>query len=238
MPRKRKRTNKLSKVGNISFLFSTLATCFLSIALPITAFIGLSEAPVDLTRVGVFIGASLLFALACRKLRFARLRTFIHELKHAVVVVLSGNRLTKFRAGAGTGYVEYVLFQDQVRFAPMIMLAPYFWPLLSAPVLIACLILENRFPLELAGTLGAALAIDVVTGYEEIHPQQSDLKRIYGGSLIAKLFIVSALVLWLAVCSIWLIGLSSGYLTVANTAYVLGLETLEPFLGTDAKLRL
>lgn len=146
-----------------------------------------------------FLGTSLLtFGL-----RFAWLETFIHELKHAVIVILSGNRLKAFSVSSTAGHVEYELEADELHLTPFIMLAPYYLPLFSIPTLIACIVFEGELTNYLSLALGITLALDLLTSLKELHPAQSDLKRILGGFLSAGSFIAGVLSLWTVLCLLW-----------------------------------
>ena len=155
-----------------------------------------------------FVGASAI--VSTMKLR--KFRTFIHELKHAIVVVCTGNRLKEFHVEEHTGHVSYDLLVSKAHFAPLIILAPYFYPVLSIPTLIVCLLYEHRFPELLTVLLGGSLAADIIMGYQEIHSNQTDLKKIFGGFLIAAIFIISIQFMWSMLCLLWV--------SAGNNAYV------------------
>ena len=139
------------------------------------------------------------------------LRTLIHELKHAVMVLLTGNRLRGIQVKSFTGQTHYDMYFDTLRFAPVICLAPYFFPLFSLPVLLLCVFLELVGPLFEVIVLGIALGIDMVSAYGELHPNQSDLRKVAGGIYGAGLFIAGANYMWLALSCLWVLAGKGGY---------------------------
>lgn len=132
-----------------------------------------------------------------------KFRTFIHELKHAVVVIFTGNKIREFHVDKHVGHVKYDLLVNKAYLAPLIILAPYFLPIISFPILVACVVVGEKY-LELAlVSLGAALGADILMGYQEIHSNQSDLQKVFGGFLFAGLFIVVFQLFWTSFCLLW-----------------------------------
>ena len=148
-----------------------------------------------------FIGSSKIYTF----------RTFIHELKHFVVVVMTGNKVKDFHVDTHTGHVKFEMYKDKVHFAPIISLAPYFLPLFSFPVFIACLISEDYYRLPLIAALGVSLGIDLQFGYKEIHPHQTDLTRIRGGYFSSGIYLVGVHFLWITCCLLWVIDGRQGF---------------------------
>src|SRR5690606_22172439 len=79
----------------------------------------------------VFASGFIGLVIIASSLRAAKLRVLIHELKHAVVVKLTGNKIKDFHIERNTGHVKYTLYSNTVHLAPIIALAPYFYPLFS-----------------------------------------------------------------------------------------------------------
>lgn len=131
-------------------------------------------------------------------------RTLVHELKHAILVLFSGNKLTGMEVNSGTGSVDFSLYEDKDHFHPFIALAPYFLPLFSFPVLLVAMFLETNYRLPLSLVLGVALSADVMLGYQEWHPHQTDLKRMFGGYFSSGLFINGFFLMWTSLCALWL----------------------------------
>ncbi len=147
--------------------------------------------------------------------RMPWLRTFIHELKHVAMIRLTGNEFTDFhvdRKTGETGYVSFKIYEDKTHFGPFISLAPYFFPLFSLPTLIAAIVFEPYSPYLFAFLLGTTLALDLLMGLHDLHPQQTDIQQILGGRFPAYLFAGSFHLMWFLLCAIWAVGTREGYL--------------------------
>lgn len=160
----------------------------------------------------VLLSAIIVFARSSMK----RLRILIHEIKHALVVSLTGNRVTNIEVQQNSGHVDYELYQDGVKFGPIIALAPYFFPLFSLPALAACLVFEDYYRLALAVLLAVCLAFDICTAWGDIHPWQSDFKQIFGGRLTALSYLAGTHLAWLSFCFLWPLAGRAGYIFAAN----------------------
>ena len=135
-----------------------------------------------------------------------RIRTFIHETKHAVLVLFTGNNVKRFRSGKYEGQVDYEMYLDTLHMEPFVLLAPYCWPLFSLPVLVAAMIFEGSSTVEFLIAVGATLACDTIFGYREIHPAQTDLKRLWGGWFVTRPFIYGLHIFWFSLCTVWALG--------------------------------
>lgn len=133
-----------------------------------------------------------------------KVRTIIHEMKHAMVVILTGNKLGKIVANRDDGYVEYQLYKDKLHFAPIISLAPYFFPLFSLPSFIVSILMEYTSVVSSSLILGIALALDVGFGVGEIDPRQSDFKSMLGGYWLSKFYLIGFYLFWLALIFLWI----------------------------------
>ncbi len=209
--RKNRQKSKDTKVGSFGFLFA-IPSVFLLGLFGLIVVISLFEINGFEKKIWTLFGggaiAAFIFSLS---LKLPRLRTLIHEIKHAAVVVLTGNSVKGLEIGKHTGQIDYSMRLDKLHFAPLIGLAPYFFPLLSLPVLIVCLIWQNEYYEELLLLLGVTLATDIATGIYELHPNQTDIKRMIGGFAIAGTFIAGCHLLWTTTCLIWVIGKRDGF---------------------------
>lgn len=210
----RKKKTKIDlkkKFGSFAFFFSIPVTLVLA-AIGIRTLMRLVELyPFDRLRWSVFAMGVCLAVIVFSGSGWQRLKTFLHELKHAVIVVLTGNKLTGFSFGKREGSVEYQVYKSNMHFEPFVLLAPYFYPLISLPVLLVAIIAEPDFPLQFYFILGCALGIDGITAFEEYHPRQTDLQRIFGGVLVTFPFIVLLNLLWWCCCCLWLVAGTRGY---------------------------
>ena len=150
--------------------------------------------------------------------RLAWLRTLVHELKHGIAVVFYGGSLKEFKVRSGEGHVEYEIDEDQLHYVPLIGLAPYCLPLLSAPILLLCVCLEMSYRLPLNFLLGAALGADICMSYGELDPRQTDFKKITGGFFMAALFISGVLFFWLSACLLWVFAGRMGFVYAGYVA--------------------
>ncbi|HMP48579.1 MAG TPA: hypothetical protein PKA63_07935 [Oligoflexia bacterium] len=135
--------------------------------------------------------------------KIRKLRTIIHEIKHAIMVLLTGNKVKSIKADKYEGHVEYKLYQNRAHLAPLIKLAPYFFPLFSLPMLGMAVFFDSYVAVICSLGLGAALAADICFGIEEIHPFQTDFKKLLGGIFISKAYLVGFYLLWPSVITLW-----------------------------------
>lgn len=207
-----RKSRKLRRHFSFAFLLAIPTTIGLGSALAIVNALLLTRYPFakDIWSIFAcgFIGALCIHISTSTP----RLETLIHELRHAVVVILSGNRLTDFRVERGTGHVRYCMYVGRVHFAPFIVLAPYFFPLLSLPVLAACIFLETDYRIIMTFVLGVALGTDIGCAIEEFHPYQTDLRKIFGGFFSIGLFLIGFHLFWINLALTWVIAESRGYL--------------------------
>lgn len=220
MKRRKKPKPKIDtkkKTGSLAF-FTAIPTNFVLGSLCLVAIVALWPSYSFQAQTWVIFALGLLGGISLfAGTSMLRLETFIHELKHAVLVVLSGNRLTDFHVDKGTGHVQYQMHAHKVRFGPFITLAPYFFPLLSLPALIVCMFLVNHNRTLLVFIIGLTLGIDLVTAYKEFHPHQTDLRVIFGGILFAGIFIASANFFWVMFCLLWVLAGNNGFLYLGYT---------------------
>ncbi len=208
-----------SRVGNLGFLIAIPGVLLLTALSSAICILALSQRPVTANH-WMFFGGGLLASIAL-SLTFtvSRLRTFLHEVKHGVLVVFSGNSIKGITIGKNSGHIDYTMRYDKLHFAPIICLAPYFFPLLSAPVLITGLFLDLQHRDLLLFLLGLGLGFDTATAFYDLHPNQTDLKRIIGGFFIASIFIAAAHIFWITACLTWAHAGTQGYLAATTIIY-------------------
>lgn len=202
---RRKRQKAESNPFSIAFLIAIpgnfALACFGLISFTHLA----SQLPSNSLIWALFLSGLFTSATVVGTAKITRLRVLVHELKHAIMVIFTGNSLRNFVVKDATGHVEYELYRDKVHFAPIICLAPYFLPLFSFPVFIACLFLEGTNNSALAFALGVSLAADMSMAYTDLHPHQTDLQKVPGGTWFALMYLASAHFLWLMICGLWLL---------------------------------
>ncbi|MCC6932821.1 MAG: hypothetical protein IT292_06165 [Deltaproteobacteria bacterium] len=210
--KKKEKPDEKSKSGGIAFLISIILLYIIGCVSIIAVILILSVmGALEYTWFRFFVG----FATGLVIFSFSGLdgfRTFLHEAKHAVMVIISGNSLKEFHASEHSGHVTYELQEDNLQSAPWITLAPYCLPLFSLPLFIICLFVSDKNHPLFTILLAAALGIDFTTGLHEIHISQTDLKRIYGGIMISASFIGAMFFSWFSFCLLWIIAGNHGVL--------------------------
>ena len=118
-------------------------------------------------------GSMVLFSLI-----FIRQSSFIailkHELCHNLFAILTFRKPTGLHVTAGKGGE----FHHQGKTNFLMLLAPYFFPLLSAVMMLVSL-LDIRAHGLFFGLLGATIGFDLITSLKDIHLKQTDLRK-YG----------------------------------------------------------
>ncbi len=151
------------------------------------------------------------------QLGLQRIRTLMHEFKHAMAVMLTGGRVDKIELlEDGGGNIQYSHYDEGRRHAAIIALAPYFFPLLSFPALLICLVSPEDERSYFLLALGFTLAADLATGTRDIGPHQTDIQHVFGKFYLAGFFIAAADLCWLGIASIWVAGGRRGYVELWN----------------------
>jgi hypothetical protein len=116
--------------------------------------------------------------MALFSLIFIRQSSFIailkHELCHNIFAILTFRKPTGLHVTAGKGGE----FQHEGKTNFLMILAPYFFPLLSAVMMLISL-LDIRSRGLFFGLLGATIGFDLLTALKDIHLKQTDLRK-YG----------------------------------------------------------
>ena len=202
---------KINKIGSISFFLSIPVSLFFAWICFSSSLELLHIKAFEKTDLSVFIFGLLASGVIVGTSKIPKLRTFVHEFKHAVMIFLTGNRLKDFHFEAGTGHVKYSIYSDKLRFEPFISLAPYFLPIFSFPVLLIWLVASDFLPPISKVLLGITLGADLIFSYQEIHGHQSDFHKIRGGLISSFFFIICAVFLWVNICFLWILAEHRGF---------------------------
>ncbi len=207
---RRKTKQKMKKVGGIRFFISALllfalGACFLLHSALICSIIGTKHIHISNFFIA-FLGTLFIMHL----IPSGSFRIFIHEIKHSIFILLTGNKIKNIEVGRKSGNVSYQYKKSSTAYLSLIALAPYYFPLLSLPVLIAGLIFDNNHSNLLHLLLGITLAFDLNTCFHDIHKEQEDFRQILGGFLMAALYIGGALFCWVSLCLLWIIAHNNG----------------------------
>lgn len=216
------------KVGNFGFFLAIPSSYIIVFILSFAAFYLLSIYPQNKEKWSLFLVGAISATSFISTSKLYKLRVFIHELKHAIVVILTGNKLQEMKVGKREGHVTYLMYWNKKHFAPLITLSPYFLPLLSAPVLMLAMYFEKDYPLLFSAILGITLAADLTFGVQDLHPAQTDLSKLFGGFFIAGLFLTGMYLAWSLICILWMIAGRKAFLFVFYGLYRFVNDILAP----------
>ncbi len=203
----RKRKVKfVTKHSSIAFWISIPCTFFIGSTFLITSLTLTSQHFFDHEKWALFLMSLLCGVLLLTLFRLERTRVFLHESKHALMVIVSGGKLRGFEVHRSTGQVTYEISDNHRSAGPIITLAPYCFPMLSLPVMVAALVLQDGHHLVFSLLLGFTLGIDLTMCIGEVRPAQSDFKQVQGGFLFAAMYIGGWLYCWSNFCIIWVVG--------------------------------
>lgn len=210
------------KRGSLAFFFAIPGSFGMG-SLFLLSFLELSRTHhLQLESWVLFSSGFFLSFILLRSTTIMNLRAVIHELKHAALIVMTGNKVNELSVASGNGRISYEIFQNKTRFQPFIILAPYFFPLFSFPLLFIGIVGEiflgvSKYIFIVYLLLGLALAADLVTGFQELHPGQSDLKRILGGDIAVSIFLLGVNFFWIMACLLWVLAGHIGYVYASHT---------------------
>jgi hypothetical protein len=174
------------KVGGLTFLVSIPALFILNCVI-LNNLIPVVSATKGYSYYWLLGGVSLGLIIA-PVFSEGRIYVFIHEVKHAILASLAGNKWKGMKVGKESGSFEFIFYKHTAHLNAFIFLAPYWFPIISIPVWLLCL--TNWDPQGLRLALGAALGADIYMGLKDMGPHQTDLSRIRGGVLVGKSYIL------------------------------------------------
>ncbi len=209
--RRRESEDKPSKkVGGFAFLISIPALTLLVSGIYYVIIPRVFSINTD--ALAWLTGGCMLGLILAKPVSKGRLYVFLHEVKHAVVSSIAGNKWKKMKVGPETGSFEYTYYKHTAHLNAFISLAPYWFPIISIPIWILAPIKGDLVYFNLI--VGFALGLDLYMGLKDMGPHQSDLSTIRGGVKIAKLYIIlmNALVVALV-----LIGATQGFKGFSDT---------------------
>lgn len=197
------RSQAYQRIGSFAF-FIAIPAFFLLTFLIILALIGtFISGEHDSERAALFLIGLIGSIFIVSSTRWPKLFILLHELKHAFVVIVTGNKLEAIKVSEDSGYVSYATYEDSKHLVPFIVLAPYCFPLFSFPLLTLATFIDLGGNLMTGFIVGCALGIDLATGYRELHPFQTDFRKIFGGFVLAASFIAGITMCWSLFCLLW-----------------------------------
>lgn len=174
----RKNKDKKSSFGGITFMLSM--TSLFIIALHNLYLLKDLIDQNTTASLGMFVAGGYLGYLITKRYFYGRFAVFIHELKHAIIATISGNKFKDIHIGQDSGFYKYEYTEKTARYNGFIALAPYWVPLFSLPVLISGIFLIPDQSLRLF-ILGTSYAADLTFSARDVSPLQTDFKMIEGG---------------------------------------------------------
>lgn len=142
------------------------------------------------------------------------LATFEHELTHSIFALATFHKVTGFKATASNG--GYVTYSGVGGGNWLITIAPYFFPTLSALVLVVMYLSPTQSHSILLGIFGFSMAYHMHSTWHETHYEQTDLKEV--GFTFAWVFLPAANV-FLNIMLLSLIPNDNIYLSVVMGKY-------------------
>ncbi len=117
------------------------------------------------------------------------LSVLVHELKHAVISGLAGNRFKGLKIGRESGHFKYAYSKESAHHNATISLAPYWLPIFTFPLFFFG---YNDFvPFDsLVILVGIGYGADLCCGIRDIAPHQTDLTEIRGGFWISIFYLL------------------------------------------------
>ena len=172
----------------------------------------------------ILVAGAALGWMISRFLFRAHFATFLHELKHAVVSNLVGNKAKGMKIRRNSGHFQYEYTKDTARYNAFISLAPYCFPLFTVPTLVAAswLIPDRTVAVLL---VGVALGLDLQSGWRDVGPYQTDFSDLRGGYFIGLVYVTAASVALTTLLIAWS---AAGWPGVAqlSSRYLLTIKSL------------
>lgn len=139
---------------------------------------------------GILIGAFFFIVLIRLPLRSFKHNltvyypTKIHESTHEFFIFITGRKMSGFNInGDSSGQVTYIEKGNI-----LIILSPYFFPLLALPLIIVRFFIIDKFLLYFDIILGIVLSFHIFCFYRDTHRHQTDIKSV--GYLFSFVFIL------------------------------------------------
>lgn len=119
------------------------------------------------------------------------LKVFIHELKHALLSGLVGNRWRGMMVKGRSGHFEYAYSSRTARYNAFISLAPYWIPLFTLLFLLIASAAFGSRPTWIMAALGFGYGIDLVCNMRDVSPHQTDFSLIRGGFVVGLIYVIA-----------------------------------------------
>jgi len=196
----RKHRKEPEKLGGITFYISMLALAIIAASnllhLP-DLWDELARARAYRFAFGVVTGMSIA-ALLVRD----HMAVLLHELKHASISTLVGNRFKGIRISRHTGHYQYSYTEKTAHHNATIALAPYWFPLATLPLFL--LTIGDFMAFEsLLLVIGIGYGIDLLSGIRDVGPHQSDLTSIRGSYVVSLAYLALMHTILFTILTAW-----------------------------------
>ena len=180
-----------SKVGGLAFYLSLISFALLAAANSFNL-IKLNLQSFSWQPWALFSGGLISGIFIAKLFIRGKLYVFLHELSHAIISNLVGNKWRALVVKKNTGHFEYAYSKETAKYNAFVALAPYWLPLLSLSLggVAALLLYINKNYFMLPFVVAVFYGMDLSMNARDVSPVQSDITNIRGGYYIGLGYIV------------------------------------------------
>jgi hypothetical protein len=114
----------------------------------------------------------------------------IHEVKHAIISGLAGNKWKRMKVKGDSGYFKYAYSKSTAEYNAFIALAPYWLPLFTVPALLIALPIWYGSHSLVVVIVGIGYGADCILNFRDVSRVQTDITHITGGYNVGLSYIV------------------------------------------------
>lgn len=218
MNRRRRKEKAQEKSGGLAYYLSLISLLILSFSNIIALSSRLSLLPEGTLLNFTFLAPSLVAGfLLVRLLVPERILTLMHELRHAVLSGLAGNKWKVMNINRASGSFEYSYTRGTAHMNALISLAPYFLPLLTIPAVLAAWALFRHSHQNMVMIISFVFGGDLYMSVRDISPHQSDFSELRGGFGLGLLYVIAANIFLVTTLAAWALWGQAGLLLLMNT---------------------
>jgi len=200
---------KKKPVGGPAFFISLIFLILLSLGnlLILPALI----TPESFQRLALFLIGFGIGAYLGLRFMGGHFSVLVHELKHAIVSNLVGNRSKGMFVRNDHGHFEYLYSARTAHMNSIIALAPYFFPAVTVPLLLIGALLSFAVPFIPLLLGGIGYGIDLTLSYKDLGPWQTDLTNIRGGYSVGLTYVIVMNIAIMTLLAAWICSGLSAY---------------------------
>ncbi len=201
---KKVKVVKNLKAGGLVFFSSYLLLFILALS-NLVALFTLFDAEGAITKTLTFLGCFVLGTLCSQALIREKNSVLIHEVKHALISGLAGNKWKGMRVKDNSGDFTFAYSKRSAAYNAFIMIAPYWLPVFTILIcgLSVSVWLKDHFWAACFAGLGAGM--DFLLNVRDISPIQTDLTNIRGGYRVAVGYIICINIVVLSFLFAWVL---------------------------------